>query len=233
MKRPATVITLLIGLAGILAATGCAPDPKERIALLEEENQRLIDDLGMARQGGDQALRDGELCEQELASLRSANDNLRQMLANRPTPQAQPAAPEVPEGWTAVPGGAMIAIEGEVLFDFAKTELRSEARSALDAIAGTIASQYSVSDILVYGHTDNVGIGPSKNKWKDNLELSAQRALSVVRHLDGRGVNPARLVACGCGEHRPIVPNSSAANRAKNRRVEIYALDVTVQTAGR
>lgn len=187
-----------------------------------------MDDLTLARQEAEQARRDCDLCEQELAAVQTSSNDLRNQLASRPEPEAA-----VPQGWTAVPGGAMIAIEGEVLFDFAKTELRSEARAKLDAIAGTIASQYPVSDILVYGHTDNVGIGPSKNKWKDNLELSAQRALSVVRYLQGRGVNPTRLVAAGCGEHRPVVANTSSANRTKNRRVEIYALDIAIQTAGR
>ena len=94
-----------------------------------------------------------------------------------------------------------------------------------------VNSEYATHDVLVYGHTDDVPI--KKSGWKDNFELSAQRALSVVRYIQGRGVNPTRLVAAGCGEHRPVVANTSSASRTKNRRVEIYALDVAVQTAGR
>ena len=225
-----SVFALCVVLCGLLLATGC-DDPKQRIALLEDDNQRLIEELGQARNDCDACRGNLQMCEQELATAQADAGTLRNQLAGLRDQLA--AQPEVPEGWQAVPGGAMIALEGKVLFDFAKTELRSEARSGLDTIARTITTEYRNSDILVYGHTDDVQLGPSKDKWQDNLELSAQRALAVVRYLKDRGVNPARLVAAGCGEYRPVVPNSSAANRDKNRRVEIYALDTVVQSAGR
>ena len=94
-----------------------------------------------------------------------------------------------------------------------------------------VNSEYPTQDVLVYGHTDNEPI--KKSGWKDNYELSAQRALAVVRHLQSRGVSAARLVAAGCGEHRPTAPNTSQQSRAKNRRVEIYVLEAAMQTAGR
>ena len=226
MNRPASIIAVLVAAVGLLTTTGCGPNPQETIALLEEDNQRLMDDLALSRQEADQARRDCELCEQELAAVQAANSDLRGQLASRPAPEAA-----VPEGWTAVPGGAMIAIESEVLFRSGRAELRPEAQRTLDSVVRAINSEYAAHDVLVYGHTDDVPI--KKSGWKDNFELSAQRALSVVRYLQGRGVNPTRLVAAGCGEHRPVMPNSSSANRTKNRRVEIYALDVAVQTAGR
>ena len=97
----------------------------------------------------------------------------------------------------------MINIEGEVLFRSGKAALRPEARSTLDAIARTLNGEYGDRDVLVYGHTDAQPI--KKSRWKDNLELSAQRALSVVRYLQTRSVAPRRLVAGGCGENRPAV----------------------------
>ena len=226
MHRHAITATLLLAFVGLLAATGCGPDLQGRIALLEDENQRMFDELAMTRQEAQQCHGELNLCEQELSAARTANSDLRGQLANLPEPQST-----VPEGWTAVPGGAMIAIDFELLFRSGKADLRSEAIRALDPVVRTLNSEYATQDVLVYGHTDDVPI--KKSGWKDNYELSAQRALSVVRQLKARGLNPTRLVAAGCGEHRPVVPNSSAANRNKNRRVEIYALDVAVQTAGR
>ena len=226
MNRHVTTVTILIAALGLLATTGCGPDPQERIALLEEDNQRLMDDLSLARQDAEQARRDCDLCEQELAAVQASNNDLRSRLASRPEPQEP-----VPQGWTAVPGGAMIAIESEVLFRSGRAELRPEAQRALDSVVRVINSEYATHDVLVYGHTDDEPI--KKSGWKDNFELSAQRALSVVRYLQGRGVNPTRLVAGGCGEHRPVVSNTSSANRTKNRRVEVYALDAAIQTAGR
>ncbi|HSH70991.1 MAG TPA: OmpA family protein, partial [Deferrisomatales bacterium] len=76
---------------------------------------------------------------------------------------------------------------------------------------------------LVEGHTDDVPIrGVLAQRFPTNWELSAARALSVVRFLqEVGGVDPARLAAAGYGEYRPAVPNDSAENRARNRRIEL------------
>jgi len=227
MHRSLAAGTLIV-LVAMLVTTGCGPDPKERIAQLDLENQQLMDDLAGARGDAQQARSDQDLCELELATLRADNDNLRTQLTDA---RANPPATDTPEGWTAVPGGAMIALPGEVLFRAGKVDLRPEARRALDDVVRVLRSEYADRDVLVYGHTDGDPI--KKSGWKDNLELSAQRALAVVRHLHGRGIAPARLVAGGCGEHRPVSANASSAGKAKNRRVEIYVLDAVVQTASR
>ncbi len=226
MSRSRYAITLTLIGVGLLATTGCGPDPKERIVLLEDENRQLLAELDHARSGQQQAGADRDLCEQELAALRSDNGELQRQLADA---RSAPPPTEVAEGWTAIPGGAMINIEGEVLFRSGKAALRPEARSTLDAIARTLNGEYDDRDVLVYGHTDAQPI--KKSGWKDNLELSAQRALSVVRHLQGRGVAPRRLVAGGCGENRPLVTRTGDVSQ--NRRVEVYVLDNVKQTAGR
>ncbi len=211
---------------GIVALSGCGEDPQQRISLLEADNQRLLDELGRLRGDADAANQARALCEQQLASARMDNTSLASQISDLESAQV-----DVPDGWTAVPGGAMIAIPGEVLFPSGKAVLRSDARSVLGQVVSAVSSQYPGHDILVYGHTDNVPI--KKSGWKDNFELSAQRALSVVRQLHQAGISPSRLVACGCGEHRPIMANSSKEDRAKNRRVEIFALDPGASGTGR
>ena len=71
----------------------------------------------------------------------------------------------------------------------------------------------------VVGHTDTEPI--KKSSWKDNLELSAQRALSVTRYLMDHGIPDKQVEASGCGSARPVASNSTADGKAKNRRVEI------------
>ncbi len=211
--------------AGLAVVTGCAEDPKKRITLLENENQQLLDQLSSLRAQADTAERDRDMCEQELASLKTDRANLLAQISD-----LESADQNVPQGWTPVPGGAMLAIPGEVLFRSGKAELRSEAQRVLDQVAQVVNSEYPTREVLVFGHTDNVPI--KKSGWKDNYELSAQRALAVVRYLQSRGVSPGRMVAGGCGEHRPTVPNESATSQAKNRRVEIFVLEAAVQRAG-
>jgi len=82
-----------------------------------------------------------------------------------------------------------------------------------------LQSQYSGKQIDIVGHTDADPI--KKSKWKDNWELSTQRALSVVRYLIKRGIPEDRIRASGCGAARPIASNATVSGKAKNRRVEI------------
>lgn len=213
MFRATQPIALLM-VMGLLVLTGCE-DPKVRISQLEESNQLLLDQLQQA--------------EGELMACRGANDNCQQELALARTEVDTAPVEEVPDGWQAVPGGAMIAIEGSVLFNSGKTQLRNSARTSLDQVVNALRSEYSDKEILVFGHTDDQPI--KRSGWKDNFQLSTERALAVVRFLHGRGISPDRLAACGAGEFRPRVPNTSADNRQQNRRVEIFALDVAVQTA--
>ena len=211
----------MVGLA--LAASGCAgKQQKNRIGLLEDTNRNLTAELNRAKGELNAANRARENCDQALLAARQQADDLRDQLANLPVPEE--AAP----GWTAVPGGAMIAIEGSVLFEPGKNVLRSDARQTLDAIVSTVQGEYADKDILVFGHTDSTPI--KKSGWDDNWQLSAERALAVVRHLSSHGVASSRLVACGCGEHRPRSPNDSMSGKARNRRVEIFAIDPQPQT---
>ena len=72
----------------------------------------------------------------------------------------------------------------------------------------------------VEGYTDNEPItgGP----YRDNWQLSAERAVVVVERLQQVAhVNPAQLYLVGFGQYHPLVPNSSTANQAENRRVNI------------
>jgi chemotaxis protein MotB len=76
---------------------------------------------------------------------------------------------------------------------------------------------------MVAGHTDNVPIG-TPSAFKNNLELSTARGLTVAQHLIGAGMSASRLFAAGYSEYEPVRPNSSEAGRQENRRIEIELL---------
>ena len=74
--------------------------------------------------------------------------------------------------------------------------------------------------INIVGHTDNLPM--RSNRFKSNWELSVARASSVARFLiDKLDMNPNQFVVSGYSSYRPIAPNTTSENRAKNRRVEI------------
>lgn len=102
----------------------------------------------------------------------------------------------------------------DILFNFNSAELTEEAKKELERIA-PILGRYPDHEIRISGHTDSVGNDDY------NMRLSEERSRSVVRELQRLGVNARRLSYRGFGESRPVAPNTTPENRAKNRRVEI------------
>ena len=103
-----------------------------------------------------------------------------------------------------------------VLFDTDRAGIRPDADAALLAIVSRLRRAAAPEDrILVEGHTDDRGTA------QHGLVLSRQRAGSVARWLAGHGFDRSRITTFGYGERDPVVPNTSAANRQRNRRVVI------------
>lgn len=106
-------------------------------------------------------------------------------------------------------------LQGDVLFDFEKADLRTEAQKALDKVAVVLA-QFPSAKVQIDGHTD------AKGKPALNLELSEKRAVAVQEYLKKRaelaGIN---FTTRGLGETKPIAPNDTEEGRQKNRRVEL------------
>jgi outer membrane protein OmpA-like peptidoglycan-associated protein len=116
-------------------------------------------------------------------------------------------------GAVQTPAGLKVTLSEAILFDFGKWTLKPEAAETLDRLARL--ARLRKGAIRVEGHTDNVGT-PAFNRV-----LSELRAHVVALALARRGVDASRLQPRGWGESRPIAPNDSAANRARNRRVEV------------
>ena len=117
-----------------------------------------------------------------------------------------------------------IGISGSVLFAFNSAELQPEGRQLLKSLAGPLAAYLSSRDetLMVSGFTDDRQMRDSgRAKFADNWELSAQRALTVMRALIEDGVPSSAVFAAAFGAEQPVASNADAAGRALNRRVEM------------
>jgi flagellar motor protein MotB len=116
-----------------------------------------------------------------------------------------------------------IGIRGSVLFDVNSAELRGEGRELLREMAKPLSAYLDSREetLMVSGFTDDLQMRGMFRTYRDNWELSAQRALTVVRALVDAGVAHDALFAAGFGENHPVAPNDTEENRAKNRRVEM------------
>lgn len=108
-----------------------------------------------------------------------------------------------------------VSLSDEASFGFDSAELKPAFLSTLDKLAREMSS-FDKTVLHIVGYTDDIG------SETYNLGLSTQRANAVARYLEGNGVASQRLVTEGRGEAEPRVPNTTAANRSRNRRVEIY-----------
>lgn len=113
----------------------------------------------------------------------------------------------------------MINMNGALLFDSGKSEIRMEAYPLIDKL-GRIIATYDQNIIEVEGHTDNVPIRSSK--YEDNNVLSMYRALTVADYLrEVTALQPSLIKSSGRGEYVPVADNTTPEGRARNRRVEI------------
>lgn len=132
---------------------------------------------------------------------------------------------EVDEGQVVISklkGQLSVKLTEEVLFASGSAQVKPEGRAILDSV-GKALKEEKTRALLIEGHTDNIPIkGPLAEKFPTNWDLSAARAVSVVRYLSEKaGLEKERLGAVGYGEYRPAADNSTKEGRARNRRIEI------------
>jgi len=213
MRSANKKIILLIGIVSISLFSGCTNWEKKYNALNVEHQNTL-------------GLLERERAEKGQFATRISQDHqtieeLQRQIAERGRSPAD--ATGFGEGYDVVfdpsAGTITVTLPNAILFDSGKANLKKATSVELDHIQSVLQSQYSGKRIDVVGHTDSDPI--KKSKWKDNWELSAQRALSVVRYMVKRGIAEDKIRAVGCGAARAIASNATTSGRARNRRVEI------------
>ncbi len=119
-------------------------------------------------------------------------------------------------------GVVYIDISDKLLFKSGRYEVTPKAKKVLGKVAEVLKNQPDI-EFMVEGNTDNV---PYRDGvLLDNWDLSVKRATSVVRILQNQyGLDPAKITAAGRSEYHPLVDNSTAKNRAINRRTRIVIL---------
>lgn len=121
--------------------------------------------------------------------------------------------------------GDRFVFSSEVLFASGSDDIGVEGKAELDKLAGAIGELEGeippeISWVLrVDGHTDNKPI--TGGRFRDNWDLSAARAIAVVKYLIAKGVRPEHLIAAGFGEFQPLDKTDSDEARAQNRRIEL------------
>ncbi len=225
MKRSATIGLVLVVVLASAMLGGCTDDKakiaaltskndslmmqnkdyRDQIAELEEFNRQLKDESD----GKDRIIADKD---QEIARLKS-------------TPVQVTAVETVTAGgWERGKFGDRVTVGSDILFKPGQATLQPSGKRALDRIISELNNSYAGLPVRVYGYTDSDPIKRSKKLWQDNLDLSSNRAMAVVRYLIQRGVPKENIESIGMGDSNPVASNSSRDGKAKNRRVEIVVV---------
>jgi len=117
-------------------------------------------------------------------------------------------------------GRMLVRMSEKILFPSGSAKISKDGKAALDQIANSFKS-LSGKSVVVSGFTDNVPVNPKTTGYASNWELSTARALSVVRYLQLKEVDPKMLGAAGFGEYHPVATNDTPEGRQQNRRIEI------------
>lgn len=158
-----------------------------------------------------------------LVEVKSKSDSLNMVLTNNLTRSL--SKEEMKEVDVQVLKGVVyISLADNMLYKSGSYEINDRAQETLGKIA-KIIMDYKDYDVLIEGNTDNVPVNtsaPSMKNIRNNWDLSALRASSVVQYLiDHFGVAPKRLTAGGRGEYNPVASNDTELGKQCNRRTQI------------
>lgn len=137
-------------------------------------------------------------------NVRAREESNARMLLNK-----RPTNPNV------VVSGKEIKLKKQVHFQHDSAEILPDSQGIIEELADLMSKRADIKNVEVQGHTDDTGAAAY------NLRLSQSRAQAVVDAIASHGVDASRMSAKGYGQDKPIVPNSTEANRAKNRRVQV------------
>lgn len=251
-SRKFASLTLIVLTAGAMGLGGCVrqntyDDLDGTNKALTAQNQSLTDRVKSLQAALEDARRRASRVDMTssessstLTALQQQNEELRRRLADydarlqglaagpvdQVTDEAlQDLARQYSDILSYDSARGMLRFNSDLTFASGSFELTSGARGTIDALAKILrelpsAQQY---DVRVVGHTDSQAVSQrTARPFKNNIELSAFRAISVRNSLAGDGIAANRVEFAGFGEFRPQVENSAGGNTPSNRRVEVF-----------
>jgi outer membrane protein OmpA-like peptidoglycan-associated protein len=215
-------MTAMIAIAAA-AGVGCKSAMHDENLALHQQNRELQDQLRQREAERDarldpsaMAAKDAELAKQQ-AQIAELQNQLRQPApATGGTAATDPGIAGIETSFNKTTGEMTVTLPGDVLFDSGRATLKESSKATLNKVAAAIKKDYPGKKLLVDGHTDSDPITKTKSMWKDNLDLSAERARVVGKYLSDQGIDAKLIGTRGMGATAP-----RGNDKSRNRRVEI------------
>jgi chemotaxis protein MotB len=200
------------------AAAGAARQSVEQeLAPLKADKAGIASEKASLAAARASLTRDLEVQAGQQAALKGAADRLRETMKR-----------EIAQGdvqLTESKGRLQVGVVDRILFNRGAVSLSARGEGVLARVGAALAGA-EAWQIQVAGHTDNTPVASHlRPRYPTNWELSLAHSAAVVRFLQERAAaSPDRLVASGHGEYQPLAGNQLAAERAKNRRIEVLVV---------
>jgi len=219
MKKSVKLAVVFMAV-GVLMLSGCT-DWKKKYNGLNVEYENLQGRYDSCMGALDSSAAEKSDLTGKLQSSQKQIDDLQNQIENLKQTEGQATGfgDQYDVAFDAEAGTITVTLPDTILFAPGKASLKNVTNADLNNIHKVLNEKYSDKQIDIIGHTDSDPI--KKSSWADNWQLSAERALSVLRYLKGKGIPADQIRAVACGESRPVDSNSTASGKAKNRRVEI------------
>ncbi len=201
-----------------------------RLKAAVAEKDETINTLREQVTGAKDALRKMTDIYEKLATARIPSTQIQVTLPPELDKALRNFAAKHPDMVTYDSTRGVLKFVSDILFDLGSDHVKPQASKMLAELAKILSAPAAKQfDVVVVGHTDNTPIvrPATKAKHPTNWHLSVHRAISVMKIMTQAGLNPKNVGVMGYGEFRPVAPNDTRENKAKNRRVEIYIVPKT------
>jgi chemotaxis protein MotB len=218
--RRSMSIAALVSLVAL--GTGCQSKMHDENLALHRQNRelqtQLSDEKGRPKSTAPDNSGQIAAMQSEIAQRDAKIAELQAQL-NKPEPQATPEEGNLLQGIEVTrdprAGTVTVNLPGDVLFASGSAELKSSAKATLDKVVNALKKDYAGKKTIVQGYTDTDPISKTKDKWEDNLDLSAARARAVAKYLVQQGLDSRHVSLQAYGETMP------KGTKDRSRRVEI------------
>lgn len=230
MRKQTLALMSVVVLFGAFSVIGCNEREKGQIAMLSDrvdklqaQNKSYSDQIIELEKINEEMKVELDDKNQQIAKKDAEIDRLNKELSSKPqTVVNETEIIDAPAGWETGKFGAKLTIGSDILFRSGSANLSSAGQRKLAQAVRDIERNYNGWTVRVYGYTDSDPI--RKSKWKDNLQLSANRAMAVTRYMTSHGLDADDVETIGMGSTHYIASNKTRSGKAKNRRVEIVVV---------
>lgn len=201
-----------------------AADNKELDKVLNAKTDTFSKNIAELRQKISDLTAENSSLKEEIARLQKLKEEEVQKTSKTYEDLLDKMKNEISQGQVTISelkGKLTVNMVDAVLFDSGKAEVKPDGLVVLQKVIDILKSVKDKA-IRIEGHTDNVQIvGELARKFPTNWELSAARAINVLRYLQQQGIDPLNLSAIAFGEYKPVASNETKEGKAQNRRIEI------------